>query len=398
MRNIYKRTHQYSIFAQTNWSYNKMKKHHLLILLLPLVLFSCSSGKKALQRGDYYQAISKAIERLKSNPSNDKALKVLKEGYPMAIKWSQEEIDQTLTSNEAFKWERTISIMNRVNLMNDQIRSTPAARKIFPDPKSYSSELNMAYEKAAEDRYQAGLHFIEQQSRESARTAYEHFKRANQWIPGYRDTNEKMAIAKELATVNVVVEAVTVRSKKYQLSSEFFYDQVFEYVNNKFPSDGFVNFFSPQQAEHFELNPDFVVRMEFYDFSVGNLVRNEKEESLTKRVKVPVSDTTFVNKTYRAKLKTYTDEVISGGRLNYRIVDFQNEKLLRDNLIPGSFTWVNQYAIFAGDEEALSDKQYALTKQKAMPLPAHQDLFIEFTKPIYKQLTDELYHFFRRYR
>jgi hypothetical protein len=138
--------------------------------------------------------------------------------------------------------------------------------------------------------------------------------------------------------------------------------------------------------------------MEFYDFSVGNLVRSEKEESLTKRVKVPLTDTTFVNKTYRAKLKTYTDEVISGGRLNYRIVDFQNDKLLRDNLIPGSFNWVNQYAIFAGDQEALSDKQYALTQQKAVPLPPHQDLFIEFTRPIYKQLTTELNSFFRRYR
>ncbi|WP_321344144.1 hypothetical protein [uncultured Draconibacterium sp.] len=375
-----------------------MRKPYLLLLLIPLVLFSCSSGKKALQRGDYYQAISKAVERLKSNPTNDKALEVLKDGYPMAVEWSQEEIDQTLTSNEAFKWERTISIMNRVNQMSEQIRSTPAARKIFPDPKSYGSELNMAHEKAAEDRYQAGLHFMEQESRESARTAYDHFERADQWISGYKDTHEKMAIAKELATVNVVIEAVTVRTKRYQLSSEFFYNQVFEYLNNKFPSYGFVNFFSPKQAENFELNPDFVVRMEFYDFSVGNLVRNEKEESLAKRVRVPVTDSTFVTKTYRAKLKTYTDEVISGGRLNYRIVDFQNDKLMRDNLIPGTFTWVNQYAIFAGDEEALSDEQYALTQHKAIPLPAHQDLFIEFTRPIYKQLTDELYNYFRRYR
>ena len=375
-----------------------MKKSYLLLLLLPLVLFSCSSGKKALQRGDYYQAISKAVERLRSNPTNDKALDVLEEGYPMAMKWSQEEIDLTLTSNEAFKWERTISLMKRVNAMSDQIRSTPAARKIFPNPKSYTSELNMAYQKAAEDRYLAGLHFLEQESRESARTAYDHFERADQWIPGYKDTHEKMAIAKELATVNVVVEAVTVRTKTYKLSSEFFYNQVFEYLNNQFPTNGFVNFFSPKQAENFELNPDFVVRMEFYDFSVGNLVRNEKEESLTKKVKVPLTDSTFVNKTYRAKLKTYTDEVISGGRLNYRIVDFKNDKLLRDNLIPGSFTWVNQYALFAGDEQALSDAQYALTQQKAVPLPPHQDLFIEFTRPIYKQLTDELYRFFRRYR
>jgi len=138
--------------------------------------------------------------------------------------------------------------------------------------------------------------------------------------------------------------------------------------------------------------------MEFYDFSVGNLVRSEKEESLTKKVKVPVNDTTFVDKTYQAKLKTYTDEVISNGRLNYRVINYQEDKLLRDNMIPGSFTWVNKYAIFVGDKKALSDEQYAWTQNKAMPLPASQELFIEFTRPIYKQLTTDLYSFFRRYR
>ncbi len=375
-----------------------MTKQNLLLLLLTLVLFSCSSGKKALQRGDYYQAITKAVERLKSNPTNANALKVVKEGYPMAIEWSQEEIDQALTSNEMFKWEHTISVMNQVNRMNDLIRSTPAARKIIADPKMYGTELNMAHEKAAEDRYQAGLAYLEKNSREDARTAYDHFKKADRWIPGYKDVAEKLVISKELATLNVVVEAITVRVKKYQLSSEFFYDQIFKYLNNEFPSTGFVNFFSPQQAEDQQLNPHFIVRMEFYDFSVGNLVRSEKEEDLIKKVKVPVNDTTFVNKTYRAKLKTYTDEVISNGRLNYRVIDFPEDKLLRDNLIPGSFTWVNKYAIFVGDEEALSDEQYAWTQNKAMPLPANQELFIEFTRPIYKQLTNELYSFFRRYR
>ena len=84
-----------------------MRKINLILLLLPLLLFSCSSGKKALQKGNYYDAITKAVERLKSNPTNSNALKVLDEGYPLAMQWSQEEIDLALSSNEAFKWEQT---------------------------------------------------------------------------------------------------------------------------------------------------------------------------------------------------------------------------------------------------------------------------------------------------
>lgn len=368
-------------------------------ILLIIILSSCSTGKKALQKGNYYSAITKAVERLKSDPDNTKAKQVLEEGYPLAMQWSQEELDIALSANQAFKWERTIDIMQQTNRLSKLIRSTPAARKIISQPKSYTSELDMAYEKAAQERYQIGVQFMNKLTREDARVAYKHFEKADQFIPGYEDVSQKLLLAKELATLNVVVEAATVNTRTYKLSSEFFYNQVFEYLNNQFPPQGFVNFLSPSQAEEFQLTqPDFIVQMEFFDFSVGNLVRHEKEESLVRREQVAINDTTEVTKIYRAKLKTYTDEVISNGRLNYKIVDFPTNKLLRDKLVPGAFTWINEYAIYVGDKKALNETQYQFTQNTALPLPPNQDLFIEFTRPIYDQLTVDLKSFFRRYK
>jgi len=377
-----------------------MKKYHLFLVVVAALVLSCATGKKALQKDDYFSAVTKAVERLKSDSDNKKAIQVLKEGYPLAIKWTQEELDLALSSNGAFKWGVAVDLMQQVNHLSNLIRSTPAARKIIQNPKSYSSELNMALEKAAEETYSAGLTELEQNTRETARTSFDHFYKTDQLISGYKDVFQKLETAKKMATLKIIVEAVTVNTQKYKLSSEFFYNQVFEFLNNKYPSDGFVNFFSPQQAETYKIeHPDFVVRMEFFDFSVGNLIRNEKEEKLSKRVEIETKDTTRVEyKTYSAKLKTYTDEVISGGRLNYKIIDFNTNNLLRDNLIPGSFTWINDYAIFAGDIEALNKNQIELTKRKALPLPPGQDLFIEFTKPIYNQLTNQLDIFFRKYR
>lgn len=374
-------------------------KYYFLLLILP-VAFSCSTGKKALQKGDYFSALSKAVERLKSSPDNKNATKVLRDGYPLALQWTQEEMDLVLSANNAFKWENAIGLMEQINQLSAQIRSTPAARKIIQNPESYTSEITMATEKAAEARYLAGLAEMDQNTRESAREAFHHFIRADQLINGYRDVSEKIRTAKDLATVKVVLEAVVVNTQRYRLSSEFFYNQVFEFVNNRFPRESLVNFYSPKQAEDFGVkHPDFIVQMEFFDFSVGNLVRTEKEEELTNKVKIETKDTTRVEyKTYKAKLKTFTDEVISGGRLSYKVIDFQTNNLLRDNLIPGSFTWVNRYAMFVGDKEALTSEQMNLTRKKAVPLPPEQDLFVEFTKPIYDQLTSQLDQFFRRYR
>lgn len=376
-----------------------MKKTYAVFYILILILSSCSTGKKALQKGDYYSALYKAVDRLKSSPDNKNATKVLREGYPLTLQWTQEELDLALSANDPFKWERAINVMEQVNRLSDQIRSTPAARKIISNPKNYNSELNMAYEKAAEIRYNTGLAELEVNTRESARLAFDHFNTADHFVSGYKNVRELMETAKEMATIKVILEAIPVPSQRYQLSSEFFYNQVFKYLNNRFGPEGFVNFYSPFQAEKEGLNdPDFIVDMEFYDFSVGNLSRAEKEENLEKRVKIESRDTTRVHyKTYAAKLKTFTDQVVSGGTLRVRIIEPSTDKLLSDELIPGSFNWVNQYAIYVGDVEALNKNQAELIQRKALPLPPHQDLFIEFTKPIYDQLIQKLNRFFRRY-
>lgn len=376
-----------------------MNRLVVVFSLLVFILTACSSGKKALQKGDYLSAVLKAVERLKSSPDNKNAVNVLKDGYNLALEWTQEEMDLTLSSGSLFKWESVIGLMQQVNMLSSEIRSTPAARKIISNPKTYTTELNMARERAAEERYKTGLAELEHGTRETARIAFDHFYKADQFVAGFKNTQELMEEAKELATIHVVVEAIPVLTQKYRLSSEFFYNQVFEYLNNRFEQNDFVRFYSPFQAENAGLKvPDFIVNMEFFDFSVGNLTRTEKEEKVEKRVKVESKDTTKVEyKNYTAKLKTFSDKVESHGSLRVQIFETSTKNLLMDDILPGVFTWLNEYAIFVGDKEALDKKQLELTKRKAMPLPPEQDLFVEFTKPVYNQVTSKLNTFFRRY-
>ncbi len=372
----------------------------IIILSFALYIFaSCSSGKKALQKGDYFAAVSKSVERLKSSPDNKKATRVLKEGYSYVLEWSQEEIDLALSSNQSNKWERVMGLMQQVNLLSGEIRSTPAARKVISNPKTYTSELNMVYNKAAEERYNAGMTELAMNTRESARIAFDHFYAADKYVSGYRDVRALMDSSRKISTVKVVLDAIPVPTQKYKLSSEFFYNQVYGYLNNHYGNRSFVHFHTPFQAENENLvNPDFIVLMEFFDFSIGNLMQTEKEENLEKRIKIESKDTTKVEfKNYAAKLKTYTNKVHSGGSLRVQIVEPGSDKIHLDEIVPGSFIWINEHAIYVGDIEALDKKQVELTKRKALPLPPEQDLFIEMTKPVYSQVTTRLNWFFRKY-
>ena len=376
-----------------------MKKGCIFFFVAILIMSSCSSGRRALERGDYFSAVLKSVQRLRSDPDNRKATQVLDNSYDLALTWSQEEMDRIMTTNEPFKWGRAVDLMEQMNHLADEIRQSPAARQVVPDPKVYTSELNTGREKAAGERYDAGVAQLAENTRESARGAYQDFVWADQYIKGFRDVAEKIIEAKTLATLTVILEAIPVHAVRYKLSSGFFYNKVFEFLNNKFPDNSFVNFYSPQQAEKLGLtNPDMIVRLEFFDFVVGNSEHSEKEEQVKRRVQVVTKDTSkVVYKNYTARIKTFTDKVNSGGVLDVKIIETGSAKLMMNDRIPGSFTWVNQYAMYVGDKEALDKNQIMLVNRKVVAPPDGQDLFIEFTKPIFDRLTGNLYRFFSRY-
>jgi hypothetical protein len=381
-------------------------KQLIYFVLLSILFGACSSGQKALEQGDYIQAIDKAVNRLANDPNNKKAKKVLTEGYPMAMDYYQEEIDETLGGNDPFKWGKTLDIMYRVNQLGDLIRRVPAARKLVPSPKSYTSELQNVTERAAEERYLAGMASLERPAREDAKNAYFHFRQADQLVPSYKDALSKMAVAKERATIKVILETIPLPSKRYELSADFFYRQVIDRMNQKFPRNTFVNFYTPEEAEKSKIKyPDMVVRFEFYDFFVGNQSHYEKEENLSriveKEVEVKVGrDSVRIEKRQeklQGRIKVITDEVASGGLLNVKIEEFQSQKKILDEAIPGEFVWRNQYGIFVGDNGVLTENQVRILNNQAVPPPAPQDMFIEFTRPIYVRLTDRLTAYFNKY-
>ena len=383
-----------------------MKNLLLIIFLLSTILFSCSTGKKALDRGDYYEAISKAVDRLQTDLDNRNASHVLREGYPMAIKYYQEKIDITLSGTDRFKWGETVRIMENMNSLSEKIRKIPAARKIIENPKVFTSEMRPAKEKAAEELYTAGLEQMENGSKEDARQAYRYFTSADNFIPGYKDVNQLIRDSKQAATYTVVVEQIPVFSEVYALSSAFFYDRVMGMLKYNFPEKGFVNFYSENEAGNYKIeHPDMILKMNFYDFHIGRNQHSESEEPLSRsveeKVKVTKKDTTYFETkihNYQGTIKVINDQVFTEGILRVEVYDFQgNDRVLLTERLPGQFMWTNSYGVFVGDKEVLDSNHAALLNNRAYPPPSPQTLFIEFTKPVFDQLTDRLKSFFRKY-
>jgi hypothetical protein len=379
-----------------------MKLGRLLIALSVLMVMACSSGKKAYERGDYYGAVMKSVSRLRQNPDHSKSIDALKSAYPLAVEFFETQAKNEIASNSNFKWKNAIQAYSSINYMYEEIRQCPSCLRTIKNPVNYYAEIGPLKEKAADESYNAGINALMKGNRNEAKKAYFNFVDVQNYVPGYRDVIEYLDKAKFEATLKVIVEQIPVPAR-YNLSGGFFQDKVEEFLHTNYTDQSFIKFYTPEEAKAVNLpHADQILRIQFDDFSVGNSVLKEKEETVSKD-SVKVGEAKVEGKvipvynTVKAKLTTYQKEVSSNGLLSVIIVDAKTNGVLSTKKFNGEHVWVSRWARFNGDDRALTDQQIALCKQKEQQPPYPQDLFLEFTKPIYNQLIPALRGFYQNY-
>ena len=379
-----------------------MRSSQLAIATVVFLSIACSSGKKAYERGDYYEAVTRSVTRLRQNPDHSKSLEALKNAYPLAVEYYEQEAKNQIASNAPLKWKSAIQSYDNINALYEMIRQCPGCKKVVPNPKEYYSEIGPLKEKAAEESYTLGIDALMKGNRMDARKAYFNFNDAQKFVPGYKDVIEYLDKAKVEATLKVVLEQIPVPAR-YNLSGGFFQDKVESYLRSNYTETTFIKFYTPEEAKANNVQAiDQVVRIEFDDFSVGNSVMREKTETYQKD-SVRVGEAKVNGKvvpvynTVKAKLTTYHKELISNGTLSMVVTDAKTNGVLDHRKFNGQYVWVTEWGRFNGDERALDEPQLRLCRLREQQPPGPQDLFLEFTKPIYNQLIPAIRGFYQNY-
>lgn len=382
-----------------------MKRIYLLVLVIVPILFlyNCSSGKKAFENGNYYQAVVKSVNRLRSNPNHKKSKVILRESYAYAVQTLENDAAIKLAGNEPFKHTEAIRYYQQLNSLRDEIRRSPGALNVIPNPKSYHSKVESLKILATEENYNEGKRLLERGSREEARNAYYLFMAANEFTPSYKDVANLMEEAKFKATLKVLLEQIPVPGM-YNLSGGYFQDKVEEYLNTHFRSSPFVRFYN-EEAMKVEQVPyvDQYLKIQFDDFVVGETHLMSNTETFS-RDSVIVGSITLedgskrnVYNTVKAKLMTSRKEVISKGLLRMQIYEAHSNALLVHKKFSSEYVWFSEWGSFNGDERALTDEQLSICGNGEVPPPPPQDLFIGFTEPIYHQLVPEINAYYSQF-
>ena len=369
---------------------------------LILSAVQCRSARKALKSGKYYEAVMMAAKKLKDSPGHSASLEALTTAYPKAVSMHLGTIRKLENGGAEFYSEQVVSQYDKLNKMYRSIAQCEVCLNTV-DARNYEKEETDARSAAAEARYREGRKWLTDGSRESARKAYGHFETAGKMSPGYRDVESKLAESLELATFKIVVEQVQVTSRAYQLSNAYFQERVNEFLRSNTRENRFVRFYTPEEAERGKLKPDHVITLQFDDFVVGQTLLERNTETMTSKDSVKIGETRIRDKPQpvygkvTAKFTHSRKTVVSGGILDLSIKEFGTGRQVHRDKLSGEYTWVCEWGSYTGDDRALTPAQKLMTKQQELQPPAPQELFVEFSKPLYDQLTRKLRNFYQSY-
>lgn len=362
----------------------------LILALVALVAEACSSGKAALKKGDYYDAVLESVHRLRSSPDNKKATAVLQQGYPLAIEYIETSIQNGIASDDPHKWRDAVAGYEKINFINDQIKTSLGAMKIIPKPATRFKELADAKSKAAEEAYQAGITAMMKNTRNDSKEAYFDFKDANNFEPGYKESIEMMTQAEFNATIRVAYEEIN--------ASRVNYGSLQPVINGL--QRQFLSFRPMSQLD--TVPPHQYLRIVFNNYlqdAQPTLTRST--EDVKKSIKVgekkgadgkPVD----VMENVSAKVTYYRKSQRASANATFIITDVKSNAILQQQNIVGNSSWQQDWATFTGDSRALSANQQSLCRARE-GYPNPQDLFNQAIRNLENNLGGQLKSFYASY-
>jgi hypothetical protein len=368
-----------------------------LFLILSGLLLSCSSTRQIEKRYTADdQTVFALLERLKKNAGDAEAANLLPGAYKQAAE-ARENINSntynTLSSGD--RWMEIAKQLQVAEQMYSQIKATPAAAKLIPNPWDPSVKIQEAKQKAAEEYYNRGLHFLSYNNRPYGQKAYEMFVKANNAYPRYRDVEELMQQAQELATIKVVVQPVNYYNNNWRywgFNNDYLQYTMVRDLNNA--SYNNTRFYTDREAEANLIKADRVVELNFNDLYIGSVytdrytIQRSKKIEIGQTRSVPAKP---VYKTVKATVHVSRSILQSRASLDCRIYDWVSGRNILSDRFRDNYTWRHETARYTGDQRALEASDRSLINNPgAVHPPSREALAERLVNNCYNQLLNRI--------
>lgn len=363
-------------------------KRVLYVLIISVVLSSCVSSTKMLQRGQYDGAINKSVSKLMSDPSNAKELNVLNQSYKLANQKDKDRIDQLQLSGQPDRWDNIFACYNAMNSRQEVVSRLQQTILTAIGYKyiNYNNAIAEAKNKAADYYYVHSKTLLDKKDKYSARQAYDELQRVKSYFPNYKDVDALINQAYEAGVSYVLFKMMN--NSQSILPVDFERDLLktsLANLNQKwlvFHSQPITDFYydysiivnikvidiSPESqnqsnfTETREVQDGFQYKLD----ANGNVIKDVNGND----IKIPKFVTHYCTIT---EVKQYKSSVIAG------TIDFwenQSKQIIKTEPIRSEFVFKNFYATASGDVNVLRPESRKKLDSQYLPFPENGNMIM----------------------
>ena len=377
------------------------------LLTLALILSSCASSKKLMQRGNYDGAINKSVKELRKNPDNAKQADILDRCYKIANERDNERIKFLKRENNPNNWDEVFmlysSLQNRQSLVRTVLPLNINGRYIEYPYVDYDAEIIAAKNKAADYFYQNAQELMKLDTKEGYRQAYDELMKASKYTGGQYQDIDRMIEEARLKGMSRAL--VLVNNMTHINLDPLFMEDLLE-INTD-------NLESPWVEYHFrdlddQTNYDYTIFINLESIIVSPDNVKESDQMYKKEVqdgfdyvldaKGNVMKDTAGNDIKIPKYKTLSCTVIETHQNKSVVIEGNAEflsnnprKLLKREPIGAENVFDHHSARAVGDIEALDDETRKLVESEYIPFPTDMQMIFNTTQTLKPAIRDAIY-------
>ncbi len=365
-------------------------------LITLLVLASCSTTKKDyLSRSDEDKTLFDAVKAISKHADDSNAIKALPVLYPLAEQRHLKKINSYNTYKEISRWDKVIDEYSILQKMYDAIANDAAASRLVT-ATNYQNSIYDSKQLAAGDYYQEGIVFLDKPGRDDAKKAYAYFKKADKWVPGFKDAKVKMDAAYQNAIVNVVINQVQDNSfffntgwgnTGYNYSNEYFQQSLVRELGGKNSSRYPANFYTEWDARRDNVKPDWVVDLTLRNLDIPRPISNSYSRNASNTVEDGRDSSGRITyKTVYATLYITRQSFTARAEMEVNITDVATRRNISNNVYRNDYSWQEEHATYSGDSRALNGTDLAMINNNRTGEPNKEEVLSELYRKIYPQV------------
>ncbi|WP_100611296.1 hypothetical protein [Confluentibacter lentus] len=381
-------------------------KKSLLSAIIIILIISCSTSKqieKAVSSGNYDQAISDAISKLRTNKdkkSKAEFIVMLEDAFNKATERDLNTIDYLNKDNNPENYLKIYDMY--VGLDNRQERIKPLLplyinnREVRLDMKDYSNQIIANKDKASQHLYNNASALLKSNNKMDFRYAYDEFQEIENINPNFKDVRQLMEVAHQKGTDFVIVdmrndtqkvipnrlEADLLNFSTYGLNNLWTVYHNTPTNDVKYDYNMLVNLrqinISPEQVKERQIIKERQIvdgKKNLLD-NKGNVVK----DSLGKTIQV---DNMKTVRCEYYEFRQFKSVQVTG---NVEYVNLNTKQLEDAFPVTSEFVFEHVYATYRGDKRALDTDLLPFLDRRSVPFPTEEQMIYDTGEDLKAQL------------